>query len=86
LRLERRRWRAPRGDSVEQEAAASAPQPGRAVRGAAYDVDPRHPVSAAALVRFCATRDSDPTRRWGRDRRGRPLRFDDLPEPYQGNV
>jgi cytochrome c peroxidase len=40
----------------------------------------------AEAVRFYATRDSEPGRWYGRDARGRPLRFDDLPERYRGNV
>jgi cytochrome c peroxidase len=37
-------------------------------------------------VRFYASRDSEPARWYGRDGRGRPRRFDDLPERYRGNV
>ena len=37
-------------------------------------------------VRFYATRDTDPARWYGRDGRGRPRHFDDLPAPYQANV
>ena len=37
-------------------------------------------------VRFYATRDTDPAHWYGRDERGRPRRFDDLPERYAGNV
>ncbi|HEY9064253.1 MAG TPA: cytochrome c peroxidase [Burkholderiaceae bacterium] len=37
-------------------------------------------------VRFYATRDTDPAHWYGRDRRGQPRRFDDLPARYHGNV
>ncbi len=37
-------------------------------------------------VRFYATRDTDPRHWYGRDRRGRVKRYDDLPRGYHGNV
>ncbi|HWH83795.1 MAG TPA: cytochrome c peroxidase [Burkholderiaceae bacterium] len=37
-------------------------------------------------VRFYATRDIDPARWYGRDARGQPRRFDDLPARYHRNV
>ena len=37
-------------------------------------------------VRFYATRDTDPAHWYGRDRRGQPRRYDDLPVRYHGNV
>lgn len=37
-------------------------------------------------VRFYAQRDTDPARWYGRDARGRPRRFDDLPARYHANV
>ena len=40
----------------------------------------------AEVVRFYATRDSDPAHWYGRDAQGRPRRYDDLPAAYRGNV
>jgi cytochrome c peroxidase len=40
----------------------------------------------ADAVRFYATRDVEPARWYGRDKNGRPRRFDDLPARYQRNV
>ena len=37
-------------------------------------------------VRFYATRDTDPRHWYGRDARGKVLRYDDLPQRYHGNV
>ncbi|MDE2595022.1 MAG: c-type cytochrome [Burkholderiales bacterium] len=38
------------------------------------------------VLAFYATRDTDPARWYGKDRRGKVIRFDDLPDAYHGNV